>query len=210
MASLSCDTWLQKINTGKVYSPVHSSLYYWVLLICLAIIQNQWKYTLQSVAVVEGLGWCIFARGKWLNSGRACFGGTGTRGKGRNRGLMNFLQVNNTILKKILKLWLLLMSLQLNFQIFWSVKMDHLLWKLNKTETGSQRFTGKWFKERLIITLKIFFNEVYISRLFSHCFHVPLMKYKIPRALFFLTLLIESGYVLGHNYFICMNDKKVR
>ena len=34
------------------------------------------------------------------------------------------------------------------------------------------------------------------------------MKYKRPRVLLHLTLLIESGYVLGHNYFICLNDKK--
>ena len=35
------------------------------------------------------------------------------------------------------------------------------------------------------------------------------MKYKRPRVLLHLTLLIESGYVLGHNYFICLNEKKV-
>ena len=32
----------------------------------------------------------------------------------------------------------------------------------------------------------------------------------LERALFYVTLLIESGYVLGHNDFICLNDKKVR
>ena len=34
-------------------------------------------------------------------------------------------------------------------------------------ETGSRAFIGKWFKERLIITLEIFINELCISKLFS-------------------------------------------
>ena len=38
-------------------------------------------------------------------------------------------------------------------------------------------------------------------------FHVPWMKHKKPIALFYILLLTESGYVLGHNY---MNYKKVR
>ena len=36
------------------------------------------------------------------------------------------------------------------------------------------------------------------------------MKYKRPRLLVYLTLLIESGYVTRHNYFICLNDEKFR
>ena len=57
MALSSCDTWLQKRNTIKVCWPVHSSLYYGILLICLAMIQNQGKYTLKLLLMclrVEG------------------------------------------------------------------------------------------------------------------------------------------------------------
>ena len=36
------------------------------------------------------------------------------------------------------------------------------------------------------------------------------IKYKRPRVLFYLILLVETGYVLGHNYFIHLNNKKVR
>ena len=38
---------------------------------------------------------------------------------------------------------------------------------MNKTETGSQIFTGKYVKEWLIITLKILIIEECILRLFS-------------------------------------------
>ena len=36
------------------------------------------------------------------------------------------------------------------------------------------------------------------------------MKYRRARVMFYLNLLIESGYVFGHNYFICLNEKKIR
>ena len=41
-------------------------------------------------------------------------------------------------------------------------------------------------------------------------FHVPWMKYKRLRVLFYLNLLIESGYMLSKNYFNCLNNKKLR
>ena len=36
------------------------------------------------------------------------------------------------------------------------------------------------------------------------------MKYRRARVMFYLNLLIESGYVFGRNYFICLNEKKIR
>ena len=36
------------------------------------------------------------------------------------------------------------------------------------------------------------------------------MKYRRARVMFYLNLLTESGYVFGHNYFICLNEKKIR
>ena len=78
MALFSYDTYLQNRNTGKVYWPVLSSLYHWIILICIAMIQNQGKCTLRMFLMclkVEGGGMDLdsgscSAKGKWLNLGR--------------------------------------------------------------------------------------------------------------------------------------------
>ena len=82
MALFSYDTYLQNRNTGKVYWPVLSSLYHWIILICIAMIQNQGKCTLRMFLMclkVEGGGMDLdsgscSARGKWLNLGRFTLG----------------------------------------------------------------------------------------------------------------------------------------
>ena len=85
-----------------------------LLKYCLAMIQNQEKYTLKLLLMclkVGGWGgfWNMLCqRANDFNWGELALGQLGVGG---NHGLMKFLQVNVTIFRNIFKWWLLLMSI---------------------------------------------------------------------------------------------------
>ena len=87
-----------------MYWLVLSSSCYWIILICLAMIQNQGKCKLWGL--MPGAYQCS-ARGEMTWGGLTL----GELGVGENCGLMKFQQVNDKLFSNFFKLFLLLMSL---------------------------------------------------------------------------------------------------